>query len=148
MAEKLTWHGSKLLSRQTPRWGQDKTYPTMWRVRLLDGSGSLSDMVNRTRVKDVRRCAVEARHAVVAATHEAAPHSVEQRSKRPTAWLGWEDSNSEIVDANYLFERSHRFAGIQPNSGFGDSAALGIRAGMLARATPAELLQAASPLNV
>jgi hypothetical protein len=31
------------------------------------------------------------------------------------------------VDANYLFERSHRFAGIQPNSGFGDSAALGIR---------------------
>src|SRR5215470_15007958 len=24
------------------------------------------------------------------------------------------------VDANYLFERSHRFAGIQPNSGFGD----------------------------
>ena|SRR6476620_8208461 len=69
MAEKLTWHGSKLLSRQTPRWGQDKTYPTMWRVRLLDGSGSLSDMVNRTRVKDVRRCAVEARHAVVAAAH-------------------------------------------------------------------------------
>jgi len=24
------------------------------------------------------------------------------------------------VDANYLFERSHRFAGIQPNSGLGD----------------------------
>jgi hypothetical protein len=24
------------------------------------------------------------------------------------------------VDANYAFERSHRFAGIQPNSGFGD----------------------------
>jgi hypothetical protein len=24
------------------------------------------------------------------------------------------------VDANYLFERSHRFAGIQPNSGCGD----------------------------
>src|SRR5260370_37918756 len=24
------------------------------------------------------------------------------------------------VDANYPFERSHRFAGIQPNSGFGD----------------------------
>src|SRR5207302_10360667 len=24
------------------------------------------------------------------------------------------------VDANYLFERPHRFAGIQPNSGFGD----------------------------
>ena len=24
------------------------------------------------------------------------------------------------VDANYCFERSHRFAGIQPNSGFGD----------------------------
>ena len=24
------------------------------------------------------------------------------------------------VDANYRFERSHRFAGIQPNSGFGD----------------------------
>ena len=24
------------------------------------------------------------------------------------------------VDTNYRFERSHRFAGIQPNSGFGD----------------------------
>jgi hypothetical protein len=28
------------------------------------------------------------------------------------------------VDANYLFERSHRFAGIQPNSGFGDYSGL------------------------
>src|SRR5438270_13432801 len=28
------------------------------------------------------------------------------------------------VDANYLFERSHRFAGIQPNSGLGDCSRL------------------------
>src|SRR2546430_16725342 len=57
------------------------------------------------------------------------------------------------VDANYPFERSHRFAGIQPNSGFGDYSRLscgvgdtqlgprpGSRRGwLLARGTPAEL---------
>src|SRR6266478_6617807 len=57
------------------------------------------------------------------------------------------------VDANYPFERLHRFAGIQPNSGFGDYSRLscgvgdtqlgprpGSRRGcLLARATPAEL---------
>src|SRR5436190_10836627 len=34
------------------------------------------------------------------------------------------------VDANYLFERSHRFAGIQPNSGFGDYSRLSCVAGI------------------
>ena len=45
------------------------------------------------------------------------------------------------VDPNYPFERSHRFAGIQPNSGFGDYSRLSCgvgdraaRAGSLARA--------------
>src|SRR5436309_8512170 len=33
------------------------------------------------------------------------------------------------VDANYLFERLHRFAGIQPNSGFGDYSRLSCGAG-------------------
>jgi hypothetical protein len=34
------------------------------------------------------------------------------------------------VDANYLFERSHRFAGIQPNSGCGDYSRLSCGAGI------------------
>src|SRR5262249_55592351 len=33
-----------------------------------------------------------------------------------TAWLGWEDSNSEMSWQN-PFERSHRFPVIQPNAG-------------------------------
>jgi hypothetical protein len=38
------------------------------------------------------------------------------------------------VDTNYPFERSHRFAGIQPNSGFGDYSRLsGLRFGIDAR---------------
>ena len=39
------------------------------------------------------------------------------------------------VDANYLFERSHRFAGIKPNSGFGDYSRLscGVRDTQLGR---------------
>ena len=32
---------------------KDETYPTMWRIRLPDGS--LSDMVNLTRAKDAAR---------------------------------------------------------------------------------------------
>src|SRR6266478_1287912 len=63
------------------------------------------------------------------------------------------------VDANYLFERSHRFAGIQPNSGFGDYSRLscgvgdtqlgrrpGSRQGCL-RATPAELARISGTVN-
>ena len=34
------------------------------------------------------------------------------------------------VDANYPFDRSHRFAGIQPNSGFGDHSRLSCSAGI------------------
>ena len=34
------------------------------------------------------------------------------------------------VEANYPFERSHRFAGIQPNSGFGDHSRLSCSAGI------------------
>jgi hypothetical protein len=53
------------------------------------------------------------------------------------------------VVANYLFERSHRFTGIQPNSGFGDysglSAALGIRSSGVAEQTPA--LSATTPVS-
>ena len=63
------------------------------------------------------------------------------------------------VDANYPFERSHRFAGIQPNSGFGDYSRLscgvgdtqlgrrpGSRQGCL-RATPAELARISGTVN-
>jgi len=35
---------------------QDAGYPTMWRVRLADGS--LTDMVNRTRARDAARVLV------------------------------------------------------------------------------------------
>src|SRR5215510_9210810 len=39
----------------------------------------------------------------------------------PVDWLaGHVGLELRNVDANYPFERSHRFAGIQPNSGFGD----------------------------
>ena len=37
------------------------------------------------------------------------------------------------VDANYLFERAHRFAGIQRNSGFGDYSRLSCSAGSVRR---------------
>ena len=40
-----------------------------------------------------------------------------QRAHRLAGHVRFELGN---VDANYPFERSHRFAGIQPNSGFGD----------------------------
>jgi hypothetical protein len=63
------------------------------------------------------------------------------------------------VDANYRFERSHRFAGIQPNSGFGDYSRLncgvgntqlgrrpGSRQGCL-RATPVELARISGTVN-
>jgi hypothetical protein len=73
-------------------------------------------------------------------------------SKRKSAHCvaGVEGLELRNVDSNYLFERSHRFAGIQPNSGFGDYSRLscgvgdtqlgrrpGSRQGCL-RATPAE----------
>jgi hypothetical protein len=35
------------------------------------------------------------------------------------------------VDTNYRFERSHRFAGIQPNSGFGDYSRLSCGVGQM-----------------
>ena len=44
---------SSIVQRAPSRWQkpiQDKTYPSLWRVRRLDGS--ISDMVNRTRAKD------------------------------------------------------------------------------------------------
>jgi len=37
------------------------------------------------------------------------------------------------VDANYPFERSHRFAGMQPNSGFGDYSRLSCGVGSVRR---------------
>ena len=59
------------------------------------------------------------------------------------------------VVAKYPFERPHEFLGIQPNSGFGDYSRLScgvgdtqlarISAGMLARATPAELARSRIP---
>jgi hypothetical protein len=49
--------------------------------------------------------------------------SVPLKPPRPTNCQSvptWPKDELRNVDANYLFERSHRFAGIQPNSGFGD----------------------------
>src|SRR2546430_9039233 len=46
------------------------------------------------------------------------------------------------VDANYPFERSHRFAGIQPNSAFGDYSRLGYAARAYARISAALLSRA------
>jgi hypothetical protein len=40
--------------------------------------------------------------------------------KRPDCVAGHVGLELRNVDTNYPFERSHRFAGIQPNSGFGD----------------------------
>src|SRR5438045_9464357 len=69
--------------------------------------------------------------------------------QRPDCLAGVGGLELRNVDANYLFERSHRFAGIQPNSGFGDysglSAALGIRSSGVAEQTPA--LSATTPVS-
>ena len=69
--------------------------------------------------------------------------------QRPDCVTGHVRFELRNVDANYPFERSHRFAGIQPNSGFGDHSRLSCGVGdtqlgrrpgsRLARATPAEL---------
>lgn len=47
-----------------PKLKQDKTYPTMYRVKWPDGE--LSDMVNKTRAKDAIRVFIE-REAKIAA---------------------------------------------------------------------------------
>jgi hypothetical protein len=56
-----------------------------------------------------------------------------------TAWLGMLDSKLRNVGANYPFERSHRFAGIQPNSAHRDysrlSCGVSAECQMLARAS-------------
>jgi hypothetical protein len=50
----FTWKGDKLyhLNLRTPvaELIRDKTYPTMWRFRLADGT--LSDLFNRARAKN------------------------------------------------------------------------------------------------
>src|SRR5258707_8070982 len=75
-----------------------------------------------------------------------------QRPDCVAGHVGLELSN---VEANYPFERSNRFAGIQPNSAFGDYSRLScgvgdtqlarISAGMLARGRPAELARSRIP---
>src|SRR4029077_12092012 len=53
---------------------------------------------------------------------------------RPDCVAGHVRLELRNVDTNYPFERSHRFAGIQPNSGFGDYSRLsGLRFGIDAR---------------
>ena len=44
--------------------------------------------------------------------------------QRPDCVAGLGGLELRNVDANYLFERSHRFAGIQPNSGYRDCSRL------------------------
>jgi hypothetical protein len=48
---------------------------------------------------------------------------------RPDCVAGHAGLELRNVAANYRFERSHRFAGIQPNSGFGDYSRLSCSAG-------------------
>jgi hypothetical protein len=52
LRRQASWQGDRLIFRRkaVAEVVRDKTYPTMWRVKLPDGS--LSDMVNRTRAKD------------------------------------------------------------------------------------------------
>jgi hypothetical protein len=51
----LQWNGSKLCfgNRVVASIEPDAKYPSMWRVRLPDGT--LSDMLNRTRARDAAR---------------------------------------------------------------------------------------------
>jgi hypothetical protein len=51
----FTWKGDNLLGRGRVMLTivPDAVYPTMWRVRLPDGG--FTDMVNRTRAKDVAK---------------------------------------------------------------------------------------------
>ena len=51
-------------------------------------------------------------------------------TRRPDCLAGVEGLELRNVDANYLFERLHRFAAIQPNSGFGDHSRLSCSAGI------------------
>ena len=61
----LEWRGDRLVLKGGGRGSlfvelvRDVTYPSMWRVRLPDGS--LTDMVNRTRAKDAA-CALLLAH--------------------------------------------------------------------------------------
>ena len=49
---------------------------------------------------------------------------------RPDCLAGHVGLELRNVDANYPFERSHKFAGIQPNSGHGDHSRLSCSAGI------------------
>src|SRR5262249_18195246 len=79
--------------------------------------------------------------------------------QRPDCVAGHVRFELRNVVANYPFDRSHRFVGIQPNSGFGDYSRLsygvgdtqlgrrpGSRQGCL-RATPAELARMSGTVN-
>ena len=52
------------------------------------------------------------------------------RAPRPHCVAGHVGLELRNVDANYPFERSHKFAGIQPNSGHGDHSRLSCSAGI------------------
>jgi hypothetical protein len=58
------------------------------------------------------------------------PFRITIAPQRPDCVAGVGGLELRNVDANYLFERSHRFAGIQPNSGFGDYSRLSCGVGM------------------
>src|SRR6516225_11362890 len=58
--------------------------------------------------------------------------------QRPDCVAGYVGLELGNVDANYPFERSHRFAGIQPDSGFGDYSRLSCGVGQRPCRTLAE----------
>jgi hypothetical protein len=78
-ARNLTWDGDvlRLNSREVARIVKDQTYPSMWRVKLPDGS--LSDLANRTLIKD-------AAHYLALATLNRGSEAQETPSGRAKAW--------------------------------------------------------------
>src|SRR5438045_1611792 len=76
--------------------------------------------------------ATEARDSKIKAAYEQVASgwfALAAGPQRPDCVAGVGGLELRNVDANYLFERSHRFAGIQQNSGFGDYSRLSCGAG-------------------
>jgi hypothetical protein len=89
----------------------------------------LSAKTSREQVQQDARPKVVSTYSITSwamATRRAQPGHSAQRLDCVAGVGGLELRN---VDANYLFERSHRFAGIQPNSGCGDYSRLRCSAG-------------------
>ena len=89
------------------------------RPTMCNGGASKSKSVEALRLSTVRS---------VGASASTGTGTWDNR-RRPDCMAGVGGLELRNVDANYPFERSHRFAGIQPNSGFGDYSRLSCGAG-------------------